>query len=114
MNNLLKMSAIVLAMSVTAQAASADEKLVLYNWFEYMPQELLNKFTDETGIEVTLESYDSNESMLATLKAGGIDDVENFQWLENPRSFFPMVGNAGGAIVLWFVAIVKVFGGVIL
>jgi ABC-type Fe3+ transport system substrate-binding protein len=38
--------------------------------FEYMPQELVDKFTAETGIEVTIDTYDSNEAMLASLKAG--------------------------------------------
>ena len=46
-------------------AAAAEGKLVLYHWFEYMPQELLDKFTAETGIEVTMDTYDSNEAMLA-------------------------------------------------
>lgn len=55
-----------------AQAASAEEKLVLYNWFDYLPKTLLDKFTAETGIAVTVETYDSNEAMLASLKAGSI------------------------------------------
>ncbi|NSY37599.1 extracellular solute-binding protein [Leisingera sp. ANG59] len=72
MKNLLKSSAAALALSVAANAAAAEGKLVLYHWFEYMPQEVLDKFTAETGIEVTMDTYDSNESMLATLKAGGM------------------------------------------
>lgn len=51
-------------------AAEARE-LVLYNWSDYTPPELLKRFTAETGINVTLDLYDSNESMLAKLKAGG-------------------------------------------
>ncbi|WP_027256161.1 extracellular solute-binding protein [Leisingera aquimarina] len=72
MKKLLKPSAAALALSVAANAAAAEGKLVLYHWFEYMPQELLEKFTAETGIVVTMDTYDSNESMLATLKAGGM------------------------------------------
>lgn len=59
------------ALAVLAGAAQADE-LVIYHWFEYIPQELLDKFTAETGISVTMDTYDSNESMLASLKAGGM------------------------------------------
>ncbi len=59
-----------LALSVSAAAAEGD--LVVYHWFEYMPQELLDKFTAETGINVTMDTYDSNEAMLASLKAGGM------------------------------------------
>ncbi|PRY25516.1 spermidine/putrescine transport system substrate-binding protein [Aliiruegeria haliotis] len=72
MKTLLKASAAALALSVAAQGASAEGKLVIYHWFEYMPQELLDKFSAETGIEVTMDTYDSNEAMLASLKAGGL------------------------------------------
>lgn len=72
MNTILKSSVAALALTLGAQAAQADGELVLYHWFEYIPQELLEKFTTETGITVTMDTYDSNESMLATLKAGAI------------------------------------------
>ena len=43
----------------------------LYNWTDYISEDLLARFTSETGIAVNLSSYDSNETMLATLAAGG-------------------------------------------
>ncbi len=55
---------------VTPSAALAEGKLSIYHWFEYIPQELLDKFSSETGIEVTMDTFDSNEAMLANLKAG--------------------------------------------
>ena len=59
------------AAAVTAAGmASAEGKLSIYHWFEYIPQELLDKFEAETGIEVTMDTFDSNEAMLANLKAG--------------------------------------------
>ncbi len=61
-----------MALALMANAASAEGNLVLYHWFEYMPQALLDKFTAETGITVTMDTYDSNEAMLASLKAGGL------------------------------------------
>jgi len=51
-------------------SASAAGKLSIYHWFEYIPQELLDKFSAEYDVEVTMDTYDSNESMLAALKAG--------------------------------------------
>ncbi|MEL7116008.1 MAG: extracellular solute-binding protein [Pseudomonadota bacterium] len=60
------------ALTLTAGAAMAEGELVLYHWFEYIPQELLEKFTAETGISVTMDTFDSNEAMLATLKAGAM------------------------------------------
>lgn len=70
MKHLLKTTA--LALALMANAATAGENLVIYHWFEYIPQSLLDKFTAETGITVTMDTYDSNEAMLATLKAGAI------------------------------------------
>lgn len=61
-----------MALALMANAAAADGDLVIYHWFEYMPAELLEKFTAETGINVTMDTYDSNEAMLASLKAGGM------------------------------------------
>ena len=58
----------VLALSINI--AHAGGKLSLYHWFEYIPAELLEKFESETGIDVTMDTFDSNESMLAALKAG--------------------------------------------
>lgn len=49
--------------------AQANE-LFLYNWSNYFPPELLEKFQADTGISVTLDVYDSNETMLARLQAG--------------------------------------------
>jgi spermidine/putrescine transport system substrate-binding protein len=54
-----------------AGGAAAQEQLFFYNWSNYFPPELLEKFQAETGIAVTLDIYDSNESMLAKLQAGG-------------------------------------------
>ena len=52
-------------------AAQAAGKLNIYNWFDYLPQELIDKFAREHDVEVTMDTYDSNESLLARLKAGG-------------------------------------------
>lgn len=68
------LGAVALSMSF-AQSAMA-EKLTIYHWFEYIPQELLNKFTAETGIEVVMDTYDSNEALLANLKATGMGNYD--------------------------------------
>ncbi|MEM0990389.1 MAG: extracellular solute-binding protein [Pseudomonadota bacterium] len=62
--------------ALLAGPAAAEGKLSIYHWFEYIPQELLDKFEAETGIEVTMDTYDSNESMLATLKAGAMGQYD--------------------------------------
>ncbi|MDD7973086.1 extracellular solute-binding protein [Roseinatronobacter alkalisoli] len=73
MANYLRTSAIALCAGLgCATAALAEGDVVVYHWFEYIPQELIDKFTEETGIRVVMDTYDSNEAMLASLRAGGM------------------------------------------
>lgn len=46
----------------------AKEKLYVYNWTDYIPSTLVEKFTQETGIEVIYSTFESNEEMEAKLK----------------------------------------------
>jgi spermidine/putrescine transport system substrate-binding protein len=58
----------------TAQATGADAKtLYLYTWADYNSDDIYARFKDETGITVVADAYDSNETMLAKLQAGGGD-----------------------------------------
>lgn len=50
---------------------NASDKLVIYNWGDYIDPELLEKFTEETGIQVQYETFDSNEAMYTKIKQGG-------------------------------------------
>ncbi|MCK9800626.1 extracellular solute-binding protein [Pseudomonas sp. MAFF 302030] len=52
-------------------ATHAAEKLNVMSWSGYFSPEILAKFQKQTGIEVTVDSYDSNETLLAKLKQGG-------------------------------------------
>src|SRR5258708_12200401 len=54
-----------------APAMAAGGELHIYNWGNYTNPKLIEKFTKETGIKVTLDNYDSNETMLAKVRAGG-------------------------------------------
>src|SRR5258707_11067713 len=68
------LAAIVAALpglAVPLPAAGQSKELHLFNWSNYMPPDLLKRFEAETGIKVTLDTYDTNESMLAKLQAGG-------------------------------------------
>ena len=65
----LAVAALTLAVGA-AGAARADGQLFFYNWSNYFSPELLQKFEQETGIDVTLDVYDSNETLLAKLQAG--------------------------------------------
>ncbi|MCP4062599.1 MAG: extracellular solute-binding protein, partial [Gammaproteobacteria bacterium] len=58
----------LLAVGLTGCSSEEPQVLNLYNWSEYMPQEVLDRFTEETGIQVVYTTYDSNEAMYARLK----------------------------------------------
>ena len=49
-------------------AASAAGKVVVYNWSEYIPEDILEQFTGETGIDVVYSTYESNEVMYSKLQ----------------------------------------------
>ncbi|MCF8091941.1 MAG: spermidine/putrescine ABC transporter substrate-binding protein [Desulfotignum sp.] len=51
-----------------ALAAAGSKTLYIYNWTEYMPDEVLSAFQEKTGIRVVYSTYDSNESMYAKVK----------------------------------------------
>ena len=59
------------ALALPGEASAQSKELLLFNWSNYTPPALLKRFEAETGIKVTLDTYDTNEAMLAKLQAGG-------------------------------------------
>jgi spermidine/putrescine transport system substrate-binding protein len=70
------MKRLLLGTALLASPAFAEGELKVYHWFEYIPQDLVDKFQAETGITVTIDTYDSNEAMLAALKAGKLGQYD--------------------------------------
>ena len=54
-----------------ASTQGTTDKLVIYNWGDYIDPELLAEFTAETGLQVDYQTFDSNESMYTKIKQGG-------------------------------------------
>src|SRR5215472_6515932 len=72
MRQVIGITAAAMLAFFAAPANAAEEKeLLLFNWSNYMSPDLLKRFEAETGIKVTLDTYDTNETMLAKLQAGG-------------------------------------------
>ena len=71
MKPLRMMLTLLVALALGSGLALADDKLFLYNWTDYTSPDLIKKFESETGIKVTLDTFDTNETLLAKLKAGG-------------------------------------------
>ncbi|MGF1551002.1 MAG: polyamine ABC transporter substrate-binding protein [Paracoccaceae bacterium] len=65
------LTATALAALVAAPAFAQDRVVNVYNWSDYIDPALLDQFTEETGIEVVYDVYDSNEVLETKLLAGG-------------------------------------------
>lgn len=48
------------------------EKVVVYNWGEYIDPEVLDIFEEETGIKVIYEEFETNETMYPKISSGAI------------------------------------------
>jgi spermidine/putrescine transport system substrate-binding protein len=60
--------AMMLAMAVPA---AAEGELNIFNWGDYTSPEMIKKFEDTYKIKVTVTDYDSNDTALAKVRAGG-------------------------------------------
>lgn len=59
------------ALLASAGFAQAQGVVNLYNWGNYTPPELLERFEAETGIQVNVTDFDSNDTALARVRQGG-------------------------------------------
>ncbi len=65
-----KTCTVLVAAVLTAQAGWAEEVRV-YNWSDYIDEDLLAQFEEETGYELIYDVFDSNEVLETKLLAGG-------------------------------------------
>jgi spermidine/putrescine transport system substrate-binding protein len=72
MNVLKTMTWLAAAAAALLLAGCGGSKPVLhiYNWADYVDEDKLTEFAEEFGCKVVVDTYDSNESMYAKLKAG--------------------------------------------
>jgi spermidine/putrescine transport system substrate-binding protein len=54
----------------TAVSDPIEDRLAIYNWSDYVADDTISGFEEEYGVEVTYDTYESNEEMLARLQAG--------------------------------------------
>ena len=57
--------------AIGCQKKSAQEKLFIYNWTYYIPEDVLRDFEKEFKVGIVYDMYASNEEMFTKLKAGG-------------------------------------------
>ena len=66
----LTTSLFVAAAIATSATAVTAEEVRVYNWSDYIDEALLEKFEQETGIELTYDVFDSNEVLETKMLAG--------------------------------------------
>lgn len=62
---------LVSALALAAGPALAEGELNIFNWGNYTSPELIKKFEDTHNVKVTITDYDSNDTALAKIEAGG-------------------------------------------
>ena len=71
MKKLLKAAVAGVAMLMTAGAALAEGELQIYNFGDYTSPELLKKFEEQHKVKVTVTDFDSNNTAISKIRAGG-------------------------------------------
>lgn len=49
-----------------------SDELIIFNWSEYMPDEILEGFEEEFGVDIVYTTFSSNQEMLAKIKSGTV------------------------------------------
>ncbi len=55
----------------SSQGYSGGNTLTVYNWGDYIDEDLIKQFEKKTGIKVIYETFDSNEAMMTKIEQGG-------------------------------------------
>jgi|TARA_B100000809_G_scaffold152331_1_gene149700 spermidine/putrescine transport system substrate-binding protein len=71
LKNSILISSVAASMLFVSQSVSAAGELNIYNWGDYTSPELITKFEETYNVTVTITDYDSNDTALAKVKAGG-------------------------------------------
>jgi spermidine/putrescine transport system permease protein len=66
---IISFSTVIFAAS--SKSKDSAEEINIFNWSEYLPQSVIDKFEQTYGIKVNYSTFSSNEEMLAKLMAGG-------------------------------------------
>ncbi len=71
----LSLAALTAASAMLSGCSSSKEEnseLYVYNWGEYIDEEVISQFEEETGITVIYDMFETNEEMYPVIEAGGV------------------------------------------
>ncbi len=60
----------VIAMAFAGCAGGSQDELNIYNWGDYIGEDVIVQFEEETGIKVNYSTFASNEEMYAKIRSG--------------------------------------------
>ncbi len=83
---ILKAALLGAAMMTMPTMALADGQLNIFNWGNYTSPEMIKKFEAKYNVKVTVTDYDSNDSALAKIRAGG----HGFDMVVPSANFLPI------------------------
>ncbi len=75
-----------LAMIANASFAHADGELNIFNWGNYTSPDVVKKFEEKYKVKVSITDYDSNDTALAKVRAGG----HGFDMVVPSANFLPI------------------------
>ena len=87
----LKYGMIGLGLAALTLPAAAEGELHIYNWGNYTNPDLIKKFEETYKVKVTVTDYDSNDTALAKIRAGG----HGFDIVVPSATFVPVWINEG-------------------
>lgn len=79
------------ALSLSAGIAEAAGELHIYNWGNYTAPRMIEKFEKQYDVKVTVTEYDSSDTALAKIKAGG----HGFDMVVPTQNFIPIFIHEG-------------------
>lgn len=65
-------SAIALSGCSKSQSKADAGEVYVYNWGEYIDEDVIRMFEEETGIKVIYDMFETNEEMYPVIEAGGV------------------------------------------
>ena len=71
-----KRAAKIDAYGLQVESARLGNELNLFTWSDYLDPQLAKEFEQKYGIKLNIDYYDTNEAMLAKLKAGGVGQYD--------------------------------------
>lgn len=71
MNRTARAATAAISILAFAGSAAAEGALNIYNWGDYTSPDLIKKFGEAHDVKVTITDYDSNDTALAKVRAGG-------------------------------------------